>query len=347
MDPLENKEAPVRWQGGRGLHIERQVIRKMSITQTDSTCKLEDYINLEWKLIPCCAPASKGRGCRQHGESCPSPGKRPLVRGWRKPPSPGQVKSWAKRWPDANWALLTGEPSGVVVLDVDDEEAEMPGGIQLTPLSLTGRGRHYFLRYDRAVARSVSVGSAMELKANGSYVVLPESLHPTGTTYTWAVSPWELDGELAPVPEWLERRLREKPKIHKRPIAEVVRGVREGERNVQATRIAGKLLGALPPSDWESVAWPLLVGWNRLNKPPLQLSELRRVFDKIAERELLKALKAPRAPELQRRIHKLLTEQPHLTDRDLRRKLHGYRYGRTFDLVLHYTRRAPYPLKRG
>lgn len=303
-----------------------------------ATPAVDDYINLEWRLIPLCRPAD-GRGCAHgdvkadppHGPDCPHPGKRPLVRGWRRSlPTSRKVRQWAKRWPDANWAVLTGAPSGVVVLDVDDEDAELPGGFGLTPLSLTGRGRHYFFRFNPKLRRSQRVDDALEFKSTGSYVVLPESLHPSGTRYVWTISPWELGGELAPVPDWLARKQREQRNgqslPHKRPLADVVRGVREGERNIQAARIAGKLLGALPPRDWEGVAWPLLVGWNSLNKPPLPLKELRGVFDKIADRELRKALRNPRVKELQARIERVLEEQPGISLRDLKRKLHAHRY---------------------
>ena len=65
---------------------------------------------------------------------------------------------------------------------------------------------------------------------------------------------------------------------------EIIYGVQEGERNVNATALAGKLLGCLPTEDWW-VAWELLKSWNAQNKPPLPEKELRRVFEKIAERE--------------------------------------------------------------
>jgi len=307
--------------------------------------KTLDLVKLGWSLIPCCTPEK--RGCVQHGASCPSPGKRPLVP-WkdyqRKPPSAQQIKRWAEKWPEANWAVLTGLVSGVVVLDLDapPEELEL-GPMELTVTSLTGRGQHRFFQAPSRPPRSQTVSAAVEFKADGAYVVLPESLHPSGVRYEWLISPWEQD--LAPIPEWLERKLQQKPRHlpEKRPLAEVVHGVRKGERNTQATRIAGKLLGALPPRDWEAVAWPLLVAWNQQNKPPLARKELRTVFEKIAERELRKALNDPRAPELQERIRRVLAENPNITERELRRKLSAYRYERVFDLIHYIVVRSQHP----
>jgi len=334
-----------------------------SITWTACNCNVADYLNLDWKLIPCCSPAPNGRGCNHHGESCPSPGKRPLVRGWRKrPPRSSQIKDWAKRWPEANWAVLTGEPSGIVVLDLDAQDAELPGKLALTPLSLTGRGRHYFLRFTGGIPRSQTVGRALEVKSTGSYVILPKSLHPSGATYTWAITPWELAGECADVPDWLPPLLRkpQKPSQPKLPTAAVVRGVQQGRRNTAAAQMAGVLLRRFEPELWESHCWPLLVAWNSRCRPPLSLEELRSVFEKIAQRETAQRLKRaeqllanPQNRELFQRILHRLHQDPALPRSQHKRALNAHRY-RQFDALLHAAYlhlqdapRNPLPAKAG
>src|SRR5688500_5035497 len=65
------------------------------------------------------------------------------------------ARRWA-RWPRANVALLTGEPSGLVVLDVDGEEGadslheleREHGALPVTRSSVTPRGgSHFYFRW--------------------------------------------------------------------------------------------------------------------------------------------------------------------------------------------------------
>src|SRR5437879_3955056 len=64
------------------------------------------YLMLEWRPIPV-----KPRD------------KTPLLESWiefqERAPTETQVKAWFTRWPDANVALLTGQASGIVALDID------------------------------------------------------------------------------------------------------------------------------------------------------------------------------------------------------------------------------------
>lgn len=56
-----------------------------------------------------------------------------------------------------------------------------------TPIAQTGRGHHVYLRSDRpAKTQTFPWG---ELRGNDSYVVLPDSVHPTGKPYFYVVSP--------------------------------------------------------------------------------------------------------------------------------------------------------------
>lgn len=60
-----------------------------------------------------------------------------------------------------------------------------------------------------------------------------------------------------------------------------------GGRNTAATRIIGKLLKHFRPTEWESVAWPLLQSWNKTKcNPPDSESILRGTFDSISKKEM-------------------------------------------------------------
>lgn len=218
--------------------------------------------------------------------------KRPLV-AWQKYqkrlPTKEEVRSWFSGTGITGVGMITGAISGIVVLDV--EAGADLSGKELPPTVVAktgGGGWHYYfnLPKDRIIKNSVKkVGEKMDIRAEGGYVVTPPSLHHSGNHYEWVagMAPGEI--EIADMPQWLcERIFYTVPP--KKILREVIKGVPEGERNDSATALVGKLLAHIPPEEWEALGWEYLVGWNRLNKPPLHSTELRSVFDSITKREL-------------------------------------------------------------
>lgn len=81
--------------------------------------------------------------------------KKPLIP-WeeyqRRLATPEEIQAWWARWPDANVGIVTGVISGLVVIDLDSQEAKdnlkaLLAGYDLTvvPRSRTGKGWQLFL----------------------------------------------------------------------------------------------------------------------------------------------------------------------------------------------------------
>ncbi len=217
----------------------------------------------------------------------PTRGKKPLI-AWEKyqrvRPNEQQVIDWWTKWPDADIAGATGAVSGLVVIDVDG--GEVPP-LPPTAVSETSPGHYqYFLKHPGfPVPNSAKlVASNVDIRGDGGFVVLPPSRHFNKETgkqdfiYKWSVAPKDVG--FADLPELVL----EKVGIKKR-LDEAVAGSNQGSRNNDTTVVAGSLLSRHPPSEWESICWPLLQGWNEKNNPPLPEDELRLVFDSIASRE--------------------------------------------------------------
>jgi len=119
-----------------------------------------------WDLLP----RVKGKRCW-----------RPLI---LRPATAPEVHDWLDRYPNMNLGIITGEASGIVVLDVD-KPAKLPKGFRIpaTPTVRTSRGWHYYLAIDGPVKSKVLPYG--ELKGEGSYVVAPPSVHPSGRRYEW------------------------------------------------------------------------------------------------------------------------------------------------------------------
>jgi hypothetical protein len=111
---------------------------------------------------------------------------------WRpladSPACEDEVRAWLELDPATGIAVLTGEPSGIVVVDVDDPVQAPP--LPETATVTTGRGRHsYFARSSAVRTRAFEWG---EIRGEGSYVVAPCSRHGSGRDYEWELTPEEM-----------------------------------------------------------------------------------------------------------------------------------------------------------
>lgn len=111
--------------------------------------------------------------------------KRPLRSGWRTP-SPS---AWLGVPPDANIGILCGAPSGgLVVLDFDSADGIRESmGLRPEELAVhtlvarTARGWHVYAR--GAGTRTFSPVRGLDVRGDGSLVVAPPSIHPSGVAY--------------------------------------------------------------------------------------------------------------------------------------------------------------------
>ncbi len=239
-----------------------------------------DYLRLGWSVVP----------LRPRG-------KAPVI-AWEeyqhRLATPAEVEAWFRRWPFANIGIVTGQVSGIVVLDVDPHHggedslnawARRYGPLPETVRSATGGGgRHYYFAAPRHPVRNrVGVMPGIDLRGEGGMVVAPPSVHPSGRHYAWEASHQPGEMPLAPVPPWLLRLLgssglrRGHPLVHWRVL--VREGVEEGQRNSTIASFAGHLLwhGVDP-----EVVLELLLCWNRVRcRPPLDDAEVARVVASI------------------------------------------------------------------
>lgn len=111
--------------------------------------------------------------------------KRPLRKGWRE----GLAEHWNSAPEDANIGLLTGAPSGgLMVLDFDTVEGPVEI-LGMTPEQLavvtmvvrTKRGWHVYAREAGRASSTPRLG--LDIRGEGGMVVAPPSVHPDGATY--------------------------------------------------------------------------------------------------------------------------------------------------------------------
>jgi len=183
-----------------------------------------------------------------------------------------EVREWWEKYPDANIGLVTGKISGVAVVDI--ERGGSVTGLPPTLCATTGGGGwHLYYKYQDGVENKTRIRELMDIRGEGGYVVAPPSIHASGVSYEWVN-----DVEMVDFPMDLFE-------VHeKRDWKKIVSGVTQGSRNETASKLLGKLMGVFHPTEWQSIVYPMLVSWNKENKPPLPDTELRAVYDSISKR---------------------------------------------------------------
>lgn len=226
-------------------------------------------------------------------------GKQPLIP-WvefqERCATASEIRAWFKRWPTANIAVVTGAISGIIVIDIDPRhggeaallvlEGEV-GPIPSTMEAKTGGGgRHLYFAYPgRPVGNRVGLRPGIDLRGDGGIVVVPPSVHPSGSRYAWTAGHEPQRAAPAPLPTPLLAELTGKSGGQGKPLSYwrdlVAAGVVEGQRNSTIASLTGHLLWH--EVDAEVVA-ELLCCWNQVRcRPPLPEKELLRTVRSIAK----------------------------------------------------------------
>jgi hypothetical protein len=212
------------------------------------------------------------------------------------------IAAWWRQQPSYNIGCATGAVSQIFVLDIDstDAEAELKkleaenSALPATVEAITGKGRHlYFKMPDCDLRNSASkLAPGLDIRANGGYVLVPPSLHPSGKKYAWSVDSAET---FAPPPQWLIEKVATPSGANGKEAmsAAALRAlfdseIVEGKRNVTLTRIVGHLLRRrVDPLVVVEIATAINAA---RCAPPLPLDEVATICDSIAARELKRRL---------------------------------------------------------
>ncbi|HEY4694459.1 MAG TPA: bifunctional DNA primase/polymerase [Candidatus Nanoarchaeia archaeon] len=227
--------------------------------------------------------------------------KKPLVK-WeeyqKRKATEEELRSWAQNFNNPNIGIVTGDISGMVVVDV--EAGGDTTNLAPTILSKTGGGGyHFFYKHPgQPVKNGVRVKDKTDIRGDGGYVVVPPSVHKSGNSYEWLVPP-DKNG-FAPLPKWvLDLSANGKSKVDWQQFLETDN--QQGSRNMTSAQLAGKLLHHLPSELWETAGWAAIVDWNqKKNKPALDEVELRKTWESIKKGEAQK--RAQNSPEVRTSI---------------------------------------------
>lgn len=176
--------------------------------------------------------------------------------------SPEQIRHWWEKNPNYNIGVVTGRISGLVVVDFDTKKG-MPDAVTIAkayphgPLQRTGGGGiQVFVKHPgHEIVNNVGLFNPdtrhdVDIRADGGYVVVAPSTHPSGGRYEWIRPP---DDPLGEPPAWLvprdEREYNKKDKSPDWLTSALQQPIPEGRRNDTLARVVGGLLRKNVPPD--------------------------------------------------------------------------------------------------
>jgi len=155
------------------------------------------YARMGWRVFPVHGINGAGE-CTCGTPSCPDKGKHPVPRRWMKEATSDEDKIEALfSNPNFNLAIVTGEVSGITVLDIDIGDGKLgaetwtllndEAGEPETLMARTGSGgMHVFFKYNSALnTSSNTLGPGVDCRNDKGYVVAAPSKHRSGGQYEW------------------------------------------------------------------------------------------------------------------------------------------------------------------
>lgn len=221
-------------------------------------------------------------------------GKKPLVK-WSRinKVRENEINVWLHTLPVTGWGVVTGEKSGLVVVDVDGSHT--PREVEQAPtytVATPSGGWHFYYAYggNDIVNSASKIAEKVDIRGQGGYVVAA-GRRPDGREYE------SIGGAVATLPEELAERIRAPKKaltlvpVPQAPLtgSDVALGAAEryaarckpsvsgnGGHN-QALRVARAMVQGFGLS--ADAALQAMAGWNASCQPPWSEKELRHKID--------------------------------------------------------------------
>ena len=177
-----------------------------------------EYVRRNWRVIAVHGVTDAEAGIctcgkRPCGTDGAMAGKHPVRSGWQRTPLMSVADAyatWEEDGPDWNIGILTGDPSGIFVLDIDPksggdeslrqlEERYGELGVNTYMVETGSGGRHYYFTMPDFPVRNNAhrLGPGIDIRGTGGMVIAPPSISGFGS--------YDLvcDYEPTPAPAWL------------------------------------------------------------------------------------------------------------------------------------------------
>ena len=224
-------------------------------------------------------------------------GKKPLLQWSRvRKVKENQIDVWLHTLQPTGWGVVTGEKSGLVVVDVDGDV--IPDAVQQTPtytVSTPSGGWHFYYSSNTKIPNSASkIAAKVDVRGDGGYVVGAGSARPEGRRYTYE------GGAVAPLPPQIASAALERPVATEPKLAIVHSPQGDSERYEKCRKYLRKCQPAVSGQGGHNQAlkvaraavqgfalgqedaYAVMQHWNKRCQPPWSERELRHKIEQAA-----------------------------------------------------------------
>jgi putative DNA primase/helicase len=247
--------------------------KKQYIKPVKPPAVLLKQIKRDFKIFPIWYAVDNKCAC--YNITCSCPCKHPIYKGGYKIASSNliRIENWLKVNPKCNWAVATGKPSNIVVIDVDNRKDGNKNisafNLPITYTISTGNGHHYYFNLPKEhkyLSSKNGLLDGVDFKANGGYVIIPPSTHINGNQYKISE-----ENPIVDLPENLLSLILNNVKDNT---------FKEGERNNQLFRIGVGFYYNKSKEKNRLIKYLSIVNEERC-KPSLSSAEVRTLADNI------------------------------------------------------------------
>lgn len=220
-----------------------------------------------WAVFPVHGIHPDKLTCTCNQLDCGSPGKHPVQMGGFKQATKDQRLINMLFKDHYNIGVVTGETSGIWVLDIDGAEGEASltalqkayGNLPATLIHRTGKGRHLIFRMPSDDIRNSTskIAPSIDVRGNGGYIVAAPSRHSSGVSYRFD----DIDQPIADAPQWLlDMVVRKKEK----PQSTILYTAPDTSSEADIISALDSLDPDMPYDDWVKVGMALHSGGHKL-----------------------------------------------------------------------------------
>lgn len=204
--------------------------------------------------------------------------------------SEGEIQQWWGRWPKAMVGIVTGEISGLLVIDCDSEDAyrrvqELLPDTLLVPVAKTPRGWHLYFLFPKGSNITVGAGilPGVDFRGEGGYIIAPPSVNGDGKVYEWldGLSLDEVEPQSAPESIIKKISLYRGCKENVRPDAGPLQFLTQGTRDNDLFHVANCLLKGGCQEDTASQVLDILA---KNSTPPFPEKEAQAKITSVLHR---------------------------------------------------------------
>ncbi len=124
------------------------------------------------------------------------PDKKPFIE-WgkfqKRKPTTDEIRQWLSKWPNAMIGIVTGQISGLFVVDCDTQQGFdtvqelLPDSLEI-PTARTPRGGwHFYFQYptDSGLTVQAAIMPGVDIRGEGGYIIAAPSMNGNGKCYEW------------------------------------------------------------------------------------------------------------------------------------------------------------------